>query len=201
MAAERGLRTPVERALALQDHLCERAASLRLPDDPRALQRELQRQLVSACDDGILAMKQHDVLRRLKLSDRPIEGRPECKGIYGGEKDFERTGEKPCFRRCDGAWFTFTITIRPRGGLPLELVAYDFELCFAEPGEGVARPPRFVRFDLNEPAHGNESRGLRCHVHPGHDDLIAPAPLLSPVELLDLFLSDDLALPERARKA
>ncbi len=201
MGAEHEPRTPVGRAQALQGHLCERAATLLLPEDPRALHRMLQSQLVNACDEGILAMKQHDVLHRLKLSDRPLDRQPECKGIYGGEKDFKRGGDKPAFHRRDGARFTFTLTVRPRRGQPLELLAYDFELCFAPPDVSGAGAPRFVRFDLNEPAHGNESRGLRCHMHPGHDDLIAPAPLLSPIELLDLFLAEDLALPERARKA
>jgi hypothetical protein len=201
LGAERGPRTPAERAQVLQGYLCERAASLPLPDDAGMLKRQLQGHLVSACDAGVLAMRQHDVLARLKLSDRPLDGQPECKGIYGGEKDFKRTGDKPCFRRRDGAFFHFSITVRPRRGQPLELVAYDFELCFSDPDNPEARAPRFVRFDLNEPAHGNESRGLRCHLHPGHDDLIAPAPLLSPVELLDLFLGEDLALPARARGA
>jgi hypothetical protein len=90
--------------------------------------------------------------------------------------------------------------VRTRKGQPLELIAYDFELCFPERLHQEARFPRFVRFDLNPPAHGNESRGLRCHMHPGHDDLLAPAPLMSPFDVLDLFVAG-LVLPERPRKA
>jgi hypothetical protein len=172
--------TPADRARLLQDHLCEREHTLRLPSEPRMLEREIRNRLVNACDEGILAMKPHEIYAQLKLSDSPLDRRPEYKGIYGGEKDLKRTGKRPCFRRRD---------------------AYDFELCFPERDDREARLPRFVRFDLNQPAHDNESRGLRCHMHPGHDDLIAPAPLMSPLELLDLFLSSELALPEEPRMA
>ncbi|MFS8069055.1 MAG: hypothetical protein ACMG6S_22070, partial [Byssovorax sp.] len=41
---------------------------------------------------------------------------------------------------------------------------------------------------LNLPGHGNEKRDLRCHLHPGSDDLLVPAPLLTPSELLTLFI-------------
>lgn len=185
----------------LQEHLCERAASLLLPPEPRSLHRELQAHLLRACDENLLAMKPQDIFARLKLSDSPLGARPEYTGIYGGEKDLKRTGEMPHFLRRDGAWFTFTITVRSRRAKPLELSAYDFELCFPERRQVDARLPRFVRFDLNPPEHDNQIKGLRCHMHPGHDDLIAPAPLMSPLELLDLFLNSELALPERVRKA
>ena len=66
---------------------------------------------------------------------------------------------------------------------PLQLLAYDFELRFPE-----AQVPGWIRIDLNLPGHDNEEDGLRSHLHPGNDDLQAPAPLLSPLELLDLFL-------------
>lgn len=46
--------------------------------------------------------------------------------------------------------------------------------------------PKFVRFDLNMPGHHNEAPGLRCHLHPGHDDLQVPAPFMKPLEIVDL---------------
>ena len=49
----------------------------------------------------------------------------------------------------------------------------------------------FLRFDLNLPEHRNEYRELRCHLHPGSDDIIVPAPKLSPIEMLTL-LTDGL---------
>jgi hypothetical protein len=200
-AEGRGLRTTAERSLALQAHLCARAAGLDLPDTAEKLKRGLQRQLWNACDIGLLVMKPHEVLAGLWLSDAPRDMPAECQGIYGGDKDFGRTGEKRRFRRHDGAWFNFTITVRHRTPQPVEIVAYDFELCFPPRSQQDAGLPRFIRFDLNEPGHANDVKGLRCHVHPGHDDLSAPAPLMSPVEILDLFLTGELAVPVRPRKA
>lgn len=201
MAAEPQRETPESRARALQEHLCARASSLPLPDQARELYATLRHYLLGACDDGLLAMKPDEVMRRLKLSSSPLGQQPEFVGIYGGEKDLKRTGQMPCFRRRDGAWFHFTITVRSRRGQPIELHAYDFELCFPERDPQESRLPRFVRFDLNQPGHANESKGLRAHIHPGHDDLSAPAPLMTPLEILDLFLTGDLALPARPRRA
>lgn len=62
-------------------------------------------------------------------------------------------------------------------------MGYDFELRF--PG---LQPPTWIRLDLNLPGHDNDEDGLRSHLHPGNEDLQAPAPMLSPLELLDLFL-------------
>lgn len=70
----------------------------------------------------------------------------------------------------------------------LELIAYDFEIRFP-PGTGAP----FLRFDLNLPAHRNEDRELRSHLHPGSNDILVPAPMMSPTELLTLFV-DGLGL-------
>ena len=172
-----------------------------MPEEPKQLLREIRDHLVSACDEGLLVMKPHDVFARLKLKDSPLGTQPEYTGIYGGDKDLKRRGTRPHFLRRDGAWFVFTITVRKRDAAPLELYAYDFELCFPDRRDLEAPLPRFVRFDLNQPGHDNQGKGLRCHTHPGHDDLMAPAPLMSPIELLDLFLNDALALPEHPREA
>jgi len=200
LGAELSRRSPDARAEALQAHLCERDADLCLPEDAGELHKQLRSYLVAASDERLLATKVADVFRWLKLSPSPLGQEPEYMGIYGGEKDQKRIGDGPRFVRKDGAWCTFTITVRARRRQPLELVAYDFELCFPERTDWERRLPRFVRFDLNPPAHGNESKGLRCHMHPGHDDLIAPAPLMSPMDVLDLFVYG-LVLPEHPRKA
>lgn len=192
--------TPAARIAALQAHLSERESKIGLPEDPGELFSQIRRHLVDASDEGHLATKINEVFARVKLSDSPIGKSPEVQGIYGGEKDLKRTGEKPHIARRDGAWFVFTITVRRRRGQPLELVAYDFELCFPSQAVEGARFPRFIRFDLNQPGHDNESRGLRSHLHPGHDDLIVPAPIMSPLEILDLFVAG-LLVSDHSRKA
>lgn len=200
MSADRHLDASLARASSLQAHICRRADTLELPEEPKLLVREMRDHLVNASDEGLLETPAHDIFKLLKESASPIDRRPEYRGIYGGEKDLKRTGERPHFRRRDGAWFFFTLTVRSRRGLPLQLIAYDFELCFPPSAPDAERLPRFVRFDLNQPGHDNESIGLRSHVHPGHDDLSAPAPLMSPMELLDLVVAG-LPVPERPRKA
>jgi hypothetical protein len=72
--------------------------------------------------------------------------------------------------------------VREAGGR-VELLAYDFEIRLA-PGMGAS----FLRFDLNLPGHDNAKRELRCHLHPGSDELLVPAPLMSPSELCKLFV-------------
>jgi hypothetical protein len=200
LAGDRSRQTPASRAEALQEFLHERENRLDLPDDPKELLRQLRNHLVLASDEGRLATKQHDIIQHVKRVASPFPKMPECVGIVGGEKDLKRTGEKPHFRRPDGGWFFFSLTVRARRGQPLELVGYNFELCFPSQAVEKSRLPRFVRFDLNQPNHPNESRGLRCHFHPGHDDLSAPAPLMSPLDLLDLFI-DGLLVPESPREA
>ena len=99
--------------------------------------------------------------------------------IVGGEKNQSRDPSLPHLRRDDDAWFDFSIGVR-EGDKQLELLAYDFEIRFS-PGMGVP----FLRFDLNPPGHSNE---MRCHLHPGSDDILVPAPLMSPLEILELFV-------------
>jgi hypothetical protein len=99
--------------------------------------------------------------------------------IFGGVKNQGRDESLPHFRRDDGAWFDFSITVREAGGT-VELLAYDFEIRLP-PGMGAS----FLRFDLNLPGHPNE---LRCHLHPGSDELLLPAPLMSPSELCAFFV-------------
>lgn len=72
-------------------------------------------------------------------------------------------------------------------------MAYDFEIRLP-PMMGVP----FLRFDYNLPDHRNEARELRCHLHPGCDDILLPAPLLSPLEMLTFFV-EKLRLPEARR--
>ncbi len=180
----------------LAAYICNREVDL--PDRPDDLVDLLRNELCLARDKRILATKKRDVWKLLKTGDSPIS----CDGgvgIYGGEKDFKRRGDKPRFVRNDGAWFHFTITVDMRDRRPLALIAYDFELVFPEKLVKEHQFPLFVRFDLNQPGHRNDCRELRAHMHPGHDDLITPAPLMAPLEILRLFLYGGLVPPAKLR--
>lgn len=121
---------------------------------------------------------------------RPVQKGDEVQ-IFGGligerrdEKDFKRLASSARLRRDDRAWLHFTLTYKcDRKGRVLALSAYDFELVFP-----AGHRPAFVRFDLNEEGHENDRRWIRCHMHPGNDDLMVPAPLMSPEELLDVLI-------------
>lgn len=180
------------RRIALQRRIL--ADGLPLPGDARQLFLDLRRHLLDACDARALATKEAEVFKFLKLAESPFGDRDQ-RAILGGEKDLKRQGRLPCFVRRDGARLHFTITVTQRPGEPLFLFAYDFELIF-RPG----LEPRFVRFDLNEQGHDNEQNGIRSHMHPGHDDLQMPAPLLHPIELLDLLIYESIH-PEKQRSA
>lgn len=138
-----------------------------------------------------------DLLRSQIVRDEPVvlvlsEGKV---AIVGGEKDQSRLKDLPRFKRSDGAWFHFTLTVAERTKHQhVALVGYDFELVFPDGAQ-----PAFVRFDLNPPDHHNEEEGLRSHMHPGTDDFSAPSPLMSPLEILDVLLYDLRIKREKAR--
>ena len=174
----------------LQRYLCSRP--LTLPRRAKELERELRALLIKASNEKKLKNSPKEVGSLVALLAEPppqvlIALRKEglhqgafC--IVGGTKNQARDIEIPHFKRKDDAWFDFSLTVRETDET-LEVLAYDFEIRFA-PGTGVS----FLRFDLNLPGHGNEKRDLRCHLHPGSDDLLVPAPLLTPSELLTSFI-------------
>src|SRR5262249_5563739 len=103
----------------------------------------------------------------------------------GTVRNFNRTKDLPHLtRRSDGAWFDFQLLVEEEGG-GAEIIAYDFELRLP-PGSGV----EFMRLDMNPPGSDNQEDGLRSHLHlnAADDGLVAPAPVMSPFEILDLFL-------------
>jgi len=172
-----------QRLLRMQGRICGQMPELAGTEDD--LLRALRKMARDASDDRILKTQPHEVYSYIKKIDPPPEAQAirGALAIIGGEKNQHRSKDRRHFLRDDGAWFDFTITVArsPRG--PLELLAYDFELRFPGP-----QPPAWIRLDLNLPGHDNEAKGLRSHLHPGNDDIQAPAPVLSPLELLDLFL-------------
>lgn len=173
------------RARGLQERIC--GADLPLPSTARQLRQEIFSCLVSASDEEFLNSPPQQVHRLLKLT--PSKDASHTYVITGGMiekvKDFRREQTAAdLFERRDGALIGFSLTLREIPTEKLSVIAYDFEIRFA--GEGVM--PGFIRFDLNPPTHENADIGMRCHFHPGNDDLQAHAPLMAPVEILELFI-------------
>ena len=167
-------------ALKVQQRL--RSAWPLMPRRASELHAEIYRCLVQASGAGVLKDGFYDIGRKLKLT--PDTRIPDRFLLTGGLVDGTRFGRKDPFRRDDDASVDFSIALR-QGPEAVELLAYDF-LIDLPPGLG----PPFLRFDLNMPEHDNEDRGLRSHVHPGvdEDQMIMPAPVMSPVEILTIFL-------------
>jgi hypothetical protein len=154
----------------------------------RKLRDDFARVLRRAIHNEVLSNGEYDVGTLLQLS----EGAPGGRGgtffeLVGGPLDFKRLGPGQttpgCFVREDGAVVHFHLTVLERPGMPIELDSYGFEIYFPE-----RDPISFVRFDLNPRGHSNEHQGLRSHLHPGHEDLQLPSPMLSPVEALNFLL-------------
>ena len=156
--------------------------------------REIQTYLLNASDRRLLNEAPTDVRRNLLFAG------PDSKGYFeiavGTVRNFNRTKELPHFtRRRDGGWFDFQLQVKEEDNRA-EIIAYDFELRLP-PGSSFD----FVRFDLNPPEHPDKDDGLRSHMHLNADDdgLAAPAPVMSPFEILDLFLHG-LRLNGRVRR-
>lgn len=160
---------------------------------PKELFKAVRSHLTRAADDGRLLSPLADIRKHLRLNEA---GRDFT--IYGARLEranFRRDPGDPHFTRDDGAWFDFLLSGRlaQKGGL--EILAYSCEVRL--PG-AIAALPKFVRFDLNSPDHANETPGLRCHIHPGHDDLQIPAPFMRPLDIVD-FCVYGVTWPEKLR--
>ena len=187
----------------LQRYVTDR--QLDLPHRAKDLFRGLRAALIEASNARAIQESPQDVFKRVKLLPEPpaqildslrarnLHEHAFC--ILGGEKNLARDRGIHHFQRSDDAWFDFSIVVRERSER-LDLLAYDFELRFP-PGLGVP----FLRFDLNLPQHPNEARDVRCHLHAGSDDILVPAPLMTPSELLTLFLEGAQLPPGRVRRA
>lgn len=150
--------------------------------------RQIRKHLLEAHDSEHLKTPRHEIFNLVKLTPKTDDE----VAITGGEKDFSRTLQKPHFTRADGAMFDFVITLRELKNGEVELLAYDYELRFPpvdrDVSSGLGLFPIFLRFDLNLPGHDNDQDAMRCHLHPGADDILVPAPLLGPLEALDLLV-------------
>lgn len=167
----------------LQRRLGEASGAPFHPRTARECCQEIRSYLIKASDQKLIDQSPSEV-RRLLLGPFS-KGRS---GIYdiavGNVRNFRRERSLPHFSRSDGAWFDFQLLVQEHTGATT-IVSYGFELRMLD-----ERPFSFVRFDLNPPGHANDDDGLRSHLHLGTDDegFSIPAPVMSPFEILDLFL-------------
>jgi hypothetical protein len=149
----------------------------------KILRAQIFKLLNGAGDDGMLATTQSDLQRLLKLTPQPKQGKSVMAVMVGpATKNFKRDLAEPHIRRCDGAWFDFSILV-DETQKPAEIIGFDFELRFPD-----GFPTAFLRYDLNTPGHNNQDDGLRFHIHPGSDDLMIHSGPLTPIEILQQFL-------------
>jgi hypothetical protein len=188
---------------ALQRYTTERP--IELPGSAKGLLRDLRAALVKASNKKMLATSPDDIKGLVQLLDeppptvlKPLQEQGLHRGafcIVGGVKNQDRDPDVPHLKRKDRAWFDFAITVR-EVDRALVLLAYDFEIRL-NPGMGAP----FLRFDLNLPESRNDKREIRCHLHAGSDDILVPAPLMHPHEVLALFIEGVHPLRERKPRA
>ncbi|WP_437590076.1 hypothetical protein [Sorangium sp. So ce1000] len=173
-------RVDLQRRLREGAHACFHCA--RKKASAKQLYRDILSYLLKASDQRLLREAPDVIRKHLGYLEPDANGYFEI--VVGTVRNFARTKELPHFTRTDGGWFDFQLQGRERDGV-VDIVAYDFELRLP-PNSGFD----FLRFDLNPPGHENDDGGLRSHLHLNADDdgLAAPAPVMSPYEILDLFL-------------
>ena len=157
-----------------------------LPETAKQLFRLFRQALLKAVQEEVLINGTYQVSKLLRLTPGGRRGDPEVFAITGGPKEFSRASvARPAdhFVRDDVGVVHFSLEVRESRGIPLGLIAYDFEVYFPD-----RQPLPFVRFDLNDRGHSNDDLGLRAHVHPGHEDIQLPSPLLPPLEALKFVL-------------
>lgn len=155
------------------------------------LQAQILKLLTQAHNEEKLKTKIQEIRSLLKLEQSTQHGE-DIVEILGGQRNFKRLKDLPHFERFDGCWFDFAILIDQKPN-PINILGFNFEIRFPD-----EMPVQFLRFDLNLPGHNNQDRGMRFHMHPGSDDLMVHSPLMSPLEILHLFLYG-LPIPEKLR--
>lgn len=66
------------------------------------------------------------------------------------------------------------------------IVAYSFQIDRSDPPAGA---PSYIRYDYTETAHADAVKEPWSHLTPGDDNIRVPAPVLSPIELVHLFIT------------
>jgi hypothetical protein len=192
LAPDVSLRGALQRRLAFQERGREAGhhvvAGGGLATTAKELSNEIRSYLLKASDLKLIRQSPDDVRRLLVFTKAKGESGARFDIAVGSVRNFRRDPKLPHFSRGDGWWFDFQLLVEEVGERP-QIIAYDFEL--RAPAEPKSPPPfPFVRFDLNPPAHANDDDGLRAHMHLGNDDdgYSIPSAIMSPFEILDLFL-------------
>lgn len=176
-AMDRGLELQ-SRIEAAAHPLTSGKGHLKSPDE---FFRSVRGYLIKASNCGLIAQTPRDV-RKLLSQHRTSTNKLLVS--VGSVRNFSQSKDLPHFSRKDGAWFDFQLEVE-ESDIGLIILWYDFEVRLAD-----GSPLKFLRFDLNPVGHDNEGRALRSHMHLGSDDdgWSVPSPILSPFEVLDLFL-------------
>ncbi|WP_254565685.1 hypothetical protein [Oscillatoria sp. HE19RPO] len=159
----------------------------------KIFKNQILKTLTKASDEQLLKTKPHEIYKLLKLEKSGQHGKGVSE-IMGGQRNFKRIRDLPHFERADRCWFDFAILI-DENPKQAQVLGFNFEFRFPDDFS-----VKFLRFDLNTPGHDNDKRGIRFHLHPGHDDLMIPSPPLCPLEILHLFLYG-LPIPDRPRSS
>lgn len=176
------------RSIALQERLRQAADSTFDREGNGALGKQLYREirnyLIKASDQRLLQDGQEAIYKNLLF--RGPDQDQKCEIAVGTVRNFNRVKALPHFTRTDGGWFDFQLRLKEYPN-KIEILEYDFELRMPD-----GAPFEFVRFDLNPDDDRDRVKkdGLRSHQHLNSDDdgFAVPAPVLSPFEILDLFL-------------
>jgi hypothetical protein len=158
-----------ERARQLDATLENQVTSVALPsfkDVAAHVRVYLQRQNVDSGRNNNL----YAILKTVKSGDL---------GTITLGPQFDKGPTESHFYARSGARLSFGITLREGNGR-CRLVAYRFHFHLPE-----GAIPHFYRFDLNDRAHSTPLVEPRSHLHPGHDDIRLPTPVLNPIAVLD----------------
>lgn len=152
-----------------------------LPPTAADLMAQIRRCLISAADEGVLAMPPHRIFSLLNIDEYPHRDRTVLAALSGGANFDKGEPGDDYFARSDGARISFSLMAtytRDRA----DLISYRFHLQFP-PGTN----PTHIRFDLNSQA-GDPLLEPRCHIHAGAEAVRLATPLMNPIEILHKLL-------------
>jgi hypothetical protein len=157
------------------------------------LRKKIFKCLNDASNEKILSANLSEIHKLLKISN----GKQGYYEITGGGKNFGRIQDIPHFKLHNGCWFDFAITIDENRKTD-QITAFNFEIRFPK-RQGEIEVP-FLRIDLSQPDHNNDTRNIRFHLHPSNDDIMIHSPPMSPLEILHMFLYG-INIPEKPRSS